>query len=230
MSYASLIRSWAEHVESTTTGHQRSDSRMDRTLYLKHRREKLKHQEERPTPSTSTSSSKYSSEMQSSTTALSTASATSSSSSTPKGDEPFKTKKPVMEGVRVYINGYLCDTTDIEMKRTVTLAGGQVLFVSPPCKKYSRSSLSQRLPSQTPSNATHILTSQGLNGSKTHKHLTKNARNKVHIVKPEWVVDSINTGKRLPERHYAVVVDNTMNSVAAMFGERPYERPLPPSP
>lgn len=34
-----------------------------------------------------------------------------------------------MTGVRVYINGYLRDTTDIEMKRTVTLAGGQVLSV-----------------------------------------------------------------------------------------------------
>ena len=48
-----------------------------------------------------------------------------------EGDEPPKTEKLVMRGVRVYINGYLRDTTDIEMKRTVTLAGGQVLFVSP---------------------------------------------------------------------------------------------------
>ena len=85
-------------------------------------------------------------------------------------------------------------------------------------------------PSLTPSNATHILTSQGLNGSKTHKHLTKNARNKVHIVKPEWVVDSINVGKRLPERHYTVVINHTMNPIAGMFGERPYERPFAPSP
>lgn len=190
-------------------------------LYLKHRREKLKNQEERPAPSTSTLSSKPLPKMQSSTSP-----AASSSSSTLKGDESSKTKKLVMQGVRVYINGYLCDTTDIEMKRTVTLAGGQVLFVPlPPINPnpYTR-------PSLTPSNATHILTSQGLNGSKTHKHLTKNARNKVHIVKPEWVVDSINAGKRLPERHYAVVINRTVNSIAAMFGERPYERPLPPSP
>ena len=33
----------------------------------------------------------------------------------------------VLRGVRVYINGYLEDTTDIEMKRIVTLAGGQIL-------------------------------------------------------------------------------------------------------
>ena len=157
-------------------------------------------------------------------------SSASPATSTSKGDEPPKTKKLVMQGVRVYINGYLCDTTDIEMKRTVTLAGGQVLFVSLPFPPtFPIDPISYARLSLTPSNATHILTSQGLNGSKTHKHLTKNARNKAHIVKPEWVVDSINVGKRLPERHYAVVVNHTMNSVAAMFGERPCERPLPPS-
>ena len=118
-----------EHVESTATGHQRAESRINRTLYLKHRREKLKNQEERPAPSTSTSSSaKSSSKMQISSSSPST-SAASSSSSALKADEPPKAKRLVMEGVRVYINGYLCDTTDIEMKRTVTLAGGQVLFV-----------------------------------------------------------------------------------------------------
>ena len=210
-------------MESTATGHQRSESRMNRTLYLKLRREKLKNQEERPAPSTS-------SKIQSSISKPPT-SATSSSSTVSKGEEPPKTKKLVMEGVRVYINGYLCDTTDIEMKRTVTLAGGQVLFVliSPTYPSVIQPHL-HLIPSQTPSNATHILTSQGLNGSKTHKHLTKNSRNKVHIVKPEWVVDSINVGKRLPERHYTVVINHTMNSIATTFGERPYERPLPPSP
>jgi len=30
---------------------------------------------------------------------------------------------------RIYINGYLRDTTDIEMKRIITEAGGQALFV-----------------------------------------------------------------------------------------------------
>lgn len=33
----------------------------------------------------------------------------------------------ILRGVRIYINGYLEDTTDIEMKRIVTLAGGQIL-------------------------------------------------------------------------------------------------------
>lgn len=33
----------------------------------------------------------------------------------------------VLGGVRIYINGYLDGTTDIEMKRIVALAGGDIL-------------------------------------------------------------------------------------------------------
>lgn len=119
-------------MESTATGHQRSESVMNRTLYLKHQREKLKKQEERPEPPTSTptSSAKPPSKIQLSGSASSAS--TNSSAGAAKADEPPKTKKLVMAGVRVYINGYLCDTTDIEMKRTVTLAGGQVLLVPSP--------------------------------------------------------------------------------------------------
>jgi hypothetical protein len=36
----------------------------------------------------------------------------------------------VLNGVRLYIDGYLSDTTDIEMKRIVTMAGGQIMCVS----------------------------------------------------------------------------------------------------
>ncbi|THV08396.1 hypothetical protein K435DRAFT_771909 [Dendrothele bispora CBS 962.96] len=36
----------------------------------------------------------------------------------------------VMRNVKVYIDGFLSNTTDIEMKRVVSRAGGQVLFVS----------------------------------------------------------------------------------------------------
>jgi hypothetical protein len=34
-----------------------------------------------------------------------------------------------LKNTRIYINGYLRDTTDIEMKRIITEAGGQALFV-----------------------------------------------------------------------------------------------------
>ncbi|TFK55901.1 hypothetical protein OE88DRAFT_1652417 [Heliocybe sulcata] len=102
-----------------------------------------------------------------------------------------------MTNVRIYIDGYLANTTDIEMKRIVVEAGGRAM--------------------QTASGCTHILTSQQLSGSKTHKHLTTKARNKVHVVKPEWVFDSIKAGKRLPERNYSVVKDHAQRSLVDMF-------------
>jgi hypothetical protein len=53
------------------------------------------------------------------------------------------------------------------------------------------------------SQCTHIITSRGLSGSKTHKILTRKSC-KVHVVKPEWVFDSVAYGKRRPERPYAI--------------------------
>ncbi|KAF4573143.1 hypothetical protein EYR36_007653 [Pleurotus pulmonarius] len=103
----------------------------------------------------------------------------------------------VMRNVRVYINGYLSDTTDIEMKRIVVRAGGDVLL--------------------TPSGATHILTSQQLSGSKTHKLLTAKSRNHVHVVKPEWVTDSIKTGKKLKEMDYAVIKPTNTQTLTSML-------------
>ncbi|KAI0347192.1 hypothetical protein BDW22DRAFT_1322121 [Trametopsis cervina] len=110
-------------------------------------------------------------------------------------------EKKIMSGVRIYIDGYLEDTTDIEMKRIVALAGGRVL--------------------NTASTATHILTSQQLNGSKTHKFLHKKSVIKVQVVRPEWVTDSIEAGKRLPERIYGVVKDESIRSVAEMLSAGP---------
>jgi len=98
----------------------------------------------------------------------------------------------VLEGVRLYIDGYLSDTTDIEMKRIVTMAGGQIMHSA--------------------ANATHIVTSQQLNGSKTHKLLTTNSKVKVQLVKPEWVTDSIEAGIRKPERGYSVIKNAVMDS------------------
>ncbi|KIM90939.1 hypothetical protein PILCRDRAFT_811437 [Piloderma croceum F 1598] len=104
----------------------------------------------------------------------------------------------VLVGVRVYINGYLSDTTDIEMKRTVTQAGGEIV--------------------RTASGATHIVTSHdSLNASTTHKFLTTKSKNKVYVVKPEWATESIKAGKRQPERDYAVIKDMTTKNVFASF-------------
>lgn len=44
-----------------------------------------------------------------------------------KREELAKGKDSVLRGVRVYIDGYLAGTTDIEMKRIVAGAGGVTL-------------------------------------------------------------------------------------------------------
>ncbi|KAH9918216.1 uncharacterized protein BXZ73DRAFT_92273 [Epithele typhae] len=108
-----------------------------------------------------------------------------------------ETSSQVLRGVRVYINGYLENTTDIEMKRIVALAGGEV--------------------QRTASGATHVLTSQQLSGTKTHKHLTSKSKAVVHVVRPEWVSDSIAAGRRVPEREYAVVKSAAVAGIADMF-------------
>jgi len=91
----------------------------------------------------------------------------------------------VLNNTRIYINGYLRDTTDIEMKRIIADAGGQAL--------------------RSASNATHIVTSQHLSGNKTHRLLTTSRGTKPFVVRPEWVTDSIAAGRRLREDKYLLV-------------------------
>ncbi|KAF9476497.1 hypothetical protein BDN70DRAFT_935005 [Pholiota conissans] len=90
----------------------------------------------------------------------------------------------VLNGTRIYINGYLENTTDIEMKKIILEGGGDIVCIASHC--------------------THILTSRGLSGSKIHKILSKKRAN-VHVVKPEWVLDSVTLGKKRPERFYTIV-------------------------
>lgn len=46
--------------------------------------------------------------------------------------EEMSTEAMVLNNVQVYINGYLSETTDIEMKRIVTHAGGRVMLIHLP--------------------------------------------------------------------------------------------------
>ncbi|KAJ7044489.1 hypothetical protein C8F04DRAFT_1068526 [Mycena alexandri] len=101
----------------------------------------------------------------------------------------------VLVNVKCYINGFLENTTDLEMKRMIMSAGGQVL--------------------PTASGATHILTSQHLSGSKTQHLLT--TKKAPHVVRPEWVSDTIAAGKRQSEREYSVVKDKTTRNLVDMF-------------
>ncbi|KXN86405.1 DNA repair protein REV1 [Leucoagaricus sp. SymC.cos] len=106
---------------------------------------------------------------------------------------PSTNSNGILRSVRVYLSGYSDGTTDIEMKRIITEAGGQAVMV--------------------PSQCTHIITSQWLSGSKTHRLLTTKTRNNPYIVRPEWIFDSIAKGKRLPERSYAISIDNSHASL-----------------
>ena len=49
------------------------------------------------------------------------------------------------------------------------------------------------------------MTSQQLNGSKTHKLLHSKAKFKPQVVRPEWVFDSISAGKKIDVRTYCVL-------------------------
>ncbi|KAF7332024.1 BRCT domain-containing protein [Mycena kentingensis (nom. inval.)] len=100
----------------------------------------------------------------------------------------------VLAAAKCYINGYLEGTTDLEMKRIITSAGGTVLPVAS-------------------SQVTHIITSQPLSGSKTHKILAAKSKRVPHVVKPEWVFASIQAGKRQPERTYAIIQNAGQRSI-----------------
>ncbi|KAH9482385.1 DNA repair protein REV1 [Psilocybe cubensis] len=102
-----------------------------------------------------------------------------------RDNEKAGTEVGVLKNTRIYIGGYLENSTDIEMKRLIVQAGGEVVHSA--------------------SNCTHIVTSRGLSGSKTDRILTRKGKNNVYVVKPEWVLDSIAIGKRRSERTYAVV-------------------------
>lgn len=110
-------------------------------------------------------------------------------------------------------------TTDIKMKRIVIFAGGKVMRVIRVRVIYKCEDLQAIYYRHTAAEATHILTSQGLSGTKTHKHLHSSTLNKVHVVRPEWVLDSIATGKRKKEWDYTVIKDSTMCSLGELgFG------------
>jgi hypothetical protein len=51
----------------------------------------------------------------------------------------------------------------------------------------------------------------------TNKYLKSKSRDRVWIVKPEWVFDSIAAGKKLKEWDYQVVKDHTTGTIESMF-------------
>ncbi|KAJ7068415.1 hypothetical protein C8F01DRAFT_1118121 [Mycena amicta] len=109
---------------------------------------------------------------------------------------------PVLVDVKCYINGYLEGTTDLEMKRIIISAGGTVLPV--------------------PNHATHIITSQPLSASKNHKILTAKIQSRVpFVVKPEWIIKSVEAGRRRPEREYSVIQNTGSKNLFTMLQSLP---------
>lgn len=103
----------------------------------------------------------------------------------------------VLKGVHVYINGFLENTTDTEIKAAVLRAGGQILPSLSKC--------------------THILMSPLCNSKFKHQFRTSKIQNKHCIVKPEWVWDSIKAKRRQPERPYLIVTSPEARTMQAMF-------------
>jgi hypothetical protein len=98
-----------------------------------------------------------------------------------------------VNSAKIYsLGGYCANTTALELKRLVAENGGAVSYVYCPYNIYIFWYLFLRR--HTESGATHILTSQSLAGAKIQRFLTQNLRNKQHIVRPEWIFDSITLG------------------------------------
>jgi len=65
----------------------------------------------------------------------------------------------------------------------------------------------------TASGATHILTSQQLSGSKTERSLTTKSRVKYHVVRPEWLFDSVKAGTKKNEWNYSIIKNEAQGSL-----------------
>ena len=46
------------------------------------------------------------------------------------------------------------------------------------------------------------------------------ARNPAHVVRPEWVFESVKAGRRLREREFEVIRSETTMDLAKMFGNK----------
>jgi hypothetical protein len=75
----------------------------------------------------------------------------------------------------------------------------------------------QRMP--TMGSTTHII-GMNLNGSKTDKMIHRTGRKHIHVVKSEWVLDSIRAKTKLREFDYRVVVDTTTSTLHSFVASR----------
>ena len=120
-----------------------------------------------------------------------------------QNEEPVS-KARLLDNVRVYINGYLSDTTDIEFKRIVCLAGGQIMWVYAPLVYFMRRSSADIISRHTASGATQYryVPRNLLNASKNaqvFEHRNQEASS-LHRQARNGSQRGIKTGKRQSER------------------------------
>ncbi len=110
-----------------------------------------------------------------------------------KGSELFR-------NVVVYINGYTgSGVTNRELIRLVHAHGGSVYYNM--CAA-----------------VTHTVSTMALSGKKTDDHLRRrSASGGSRLVTPQWVLDSIERGRRMPERDYAVFHESTQGDLRKVF-------------
>lgn len=108
-----------------------------------------------------------------------------------------KRESSTLEGVRVYFTG-LKRESQYELGRRVWRHGGEVLPL-----------LSRR-------RVTHVISEQ-LAASKIEKELGAKERDRVPIVRPQWLLHSIEQGKKLPLFQYLLVKDKRTNGIDKYF-------------
>lgn len=101
-------------------------------------------------------------------------------------------ERGILRNTIIYVNGYTGETSIRELKALIQTNGGQVCLY--------------------PSAKTTHIVATNLSGQKSEAFL-KSKANKTKVVSPEWVVESSQRGRRLPEGNFRVVESETQPSL-----------------
>ncbi|ETV98637.1 hypothetical protein H310_08754 [Aphanomyces invadans] len=102
----------------------------------------------------------------------------------------------LFQGCNFYFNGHTGNVSSYNLIKMVKAHGGNTSIV------------------HRKTRVTHVIATN-LSGSKTDAVLRSGGR--VHCVHPQWIVDSIEKGKRQPEAKYVVCKDFTVSSSGMTF-------------
>ncbi|KAM0755419.1 hypothetical protein T439DRAFT_320112 [Meredithblackwellia eburnea MCA 4105] len=107
-------------------------------------------------------------------------------------------KTGILKNVVACISGYTGTITNLQLIELIQSNGGEIRMVPT-------------------SEVTHLITISGLSGSKTHKFYAKGTKSKMKIVHPDWVVRTVEQGKRLREENFAVIFHETQQSIQSLY-------------